>query len=55
MMVQTMQMHHPAATTLLCCTPPWMSGLKMLANSFVKAEHVLDGIHDGRFAVLVAI
>ena len=24
-------------------------------NSFVKAEHVLDGIHDGRFAVLEAI
>jgi len=24
-------------------------------NSFVEAEHVLDGIHDGRFAVLVAI
>ena len=24
-------------------------------NSFVKAEHVLDGIHDGRIAVFVAI
>ena len=24
-------------------------------NSFIKAEHVLDGIHDGRFAVLVAV
>jgi hypothetical protein len=24
-------------------------------NSFVKAKHVLDGIHDGRFAVLEAI
>jgi len=24
-------------------------------NLFVKAEHVLDGIHDSRFAVVVAI
>ena len=24
-------------------------------NSFVKAKHALDGIHDGRFAVLEAI
>ena len=28
---------------------------KLALNSFVKAERVLDGIHDGRFAVLVAI
>ena len=24
-------------------------------NSFVKTKHVLDGIHEGRFAVLIAI
>jgi hypothetical protein len=26
-----------------------------LVNSFVKAKHVLDGIHDGRFVVSEAI
>lgn len=25
------------------------------ANLFVKAKHVLDGIHEDRFAVLIAI
>jgi hypothetical protein len=24
-------------------------------NSFVETKHVLDGIHEGRFAVLIAI
>jgi hypothetical protein len=32
-----------------------MLDLRMLVNSFIKAEHVRDGIHDGHFAVLVAI
>jgi hypothetical protein len=28
---------------------------KLALNSFGKVGHVLDGIHDGRFGVLVAI
>ena len=33
----------------------FMPRSKLALNSLVKAEHVLDGIHDSRFAVLEAI
>jgi len=33
----------------------WEATWEGTLNSFVETEHVLDGIHDGRVAVLIAI
>ena len=45
----------PTATIMRAAEFPFSERLHAAGGSFVKAEHLLDSIRDGRFAVLVAI
>ena len=52
--------HQPITTKQAGCNSADQGGGKWRGeegtlNSFVETEHDLDGIHEGRFAVLIAI